>query len=308
MSESRYRWEFWHKKGFSKEDAKQKAWEAIDKNRQIFKQKKKDNPTKYDGILTNQLKYWLKKGFSEEESIQKVRERQLNFSKEICIARLGEVDGLKRWEERQSKWQETLNNKSDEEIDIINSKKGQTLENMIKKYGEEEGTVRYNKKCYCTTREALILKYGSEEEYMKKVGDKMFQFGENGYSKIGKKFVEDILDKFNIGIDDHYSCLNKEYFLNYDGRFYMYDFVMNKKMIEFNGDFWHANPKMFLDPVQNLYSKVTVGEIWKKDLMKYEAAKANNFDILIIWASDYKYNYNETMNKVKSFLYNGDED
>lgn len=56
------------------------------------------------GWSTNQKEYWLDRGYTEEESIKKVSERQTTFSKEICIEKYGELEGLKRWQQRQEKW------------------------------------------------------------------------------------------------------------------------------------------------------------------------------------------------------------
>lgn len=65
--------------------------------------------TKHDmiGRNTNQKEYWMKKGFTKEEAKKKVSERQTTFSKNVCIEKYGEENGLKRWTERQQKW---LNN------------------------------------------------------------------------------------------------------------------------------------------------------------------------------------------------------
>lgn len=52
--------------------------------------------------------YWVKKGYSKEEAKEKVSKRQKTFSKEICIKKYGEEEGLKIFTERQNKWQKTL--------------------------------------------------------------------------------------------------------------------------------------------------------------------------------------------------------
>ena len=54
------------------------------------------------------LQYWLDKGYSEEESKVKRSEKQTTFSKEICIQKYGEEEGLKIFTERQNKWSNTL--------------------------------------------------------------------------------------------------------------------------------------------------------------------------------------------------------
>lgn len=73
--------------------------------------------------IPTQLGYWLKKGFSEEEAKEKLKERQNTNSLEKFIERYGEVEGPKKWRERQQKWQTTLNSKPDEEKSRINKAK-----------------------------------------------------------------------------------------------------------------------------------------------------------------------------------------
>ena len=62
--------------------------------------------TKHDmkGRNPNQKEYWMKRGYSRKEAIEKISERQTTFSKEICIEKYGEEEGIKRWTERQQKW------------------------------------------------------------------------------------------------------------------------------------------------------------------------------------------------------------
>lgn len=69
------------------------------------------------------IEFWLAKGLSIEDSLVKLSEHQATFTKEKCIERYGEVEGLAIWSERQRKWQKTLNNKSEYEKQIINKKK-----------------------------------------------------------------------------------------------------------------------------------------------------------------------------------------
>lgn len=71
----------------------------------------KDNPQKN---CTN-IKFYLAKGMSETDARIALTNRQRTFTKEKCIERYGKPDGLKIWKERQEKWQNTLNSKTDEE-------------------------------------------------------------------------------------------------------------------------------------------------------------------------------------------------
>ena len=53
--------------------------------------------------------------FYLEEAQEKLKERQITFSLQICIDKYGEEIGLIKWQERQDKWQKTLDAKSPEE-------------------------------------------------------------------------------------------------------------------------------------------------------------------------------------------------
>lgn len=69
------------------------------------------------------IEYWLAKGCTEDEAKKNIYERQQTFTLEKCVGRYGLAEGQRIWQERQTKWQETLNNKSDEEKLVINKKK-----------------------------------------------------------------------------------------------------------------------------------------------------------------------------------------
>ncbi len=69
------------------------------------------------------LEYYTSRGFSEEVSKSLLAERQTTFSLEKCINKYGLEEGTKIFEERQIKWQNTLNSKSVEEKSWVNSKK-----------------------------------------------------------------------------------------------------------------------------------------------------------------------------------------
>jgi hypothetical protein len=77
----------------------------------------------YNEKSPNRIEYWLKQGYSEEEAKKKLSERQSTFSLEKCILRYGERKGASIWKKRQEKWQQTLKNKTEQEIKEINKRK-----------------------------------------------------------------------------------------------------------------------------------------------------------------------------------------
>jgi hypothetical protein len=161
------------------------AWYAKNTNRieramDTLTKRKEENPDYH--LSTSSERYWVLKGYSEQEAKQKVHERQQTFSKKIMIEKFGEEEGIKRWKERQNKWQETLLNKPDEEIERIarakmNNGKGysqisQDLFNSIMSF------LPYELKVYYATRknEDIINPFGDNFEYMIITPEKKMMF------------------------------------------------------------------------------------------------------------------------------------
>lgn len=80
---------------------------------------------KYDmiGRNQNQKEYWIKRGYSEQDAIIEARKHINVFSLEKCIERYGEIEGTRKFNERQIKWQNTLKSKPLEEQQDINHRK-----------------------------------------------------------------------------------------------------------------------------------------------------------------------------------------
>lgn len=110
---SRFCVEYWIRKGFTEEESTLKISEIQKENNILFKDKKEKNPELYIGMYNSSLEYWINLGFTEEEAKLKLSERQSTFSKEKCIEKYGEDDGVVRWQERQDKWQNTLQSRDD---------------------------------------------------------------------------------------------------------------------------------------------------------------------------------------------------
>lgn len=72
-----------------------------------------------------------------------------------------------------------------------------------------------------------------------------------------------------------------------------YDILINntKKIIEVQGDYWHANPNKYKTNdliVNKKLGTVSAKEIWDKDLEKKNRAEKLGYSILYIWESDIK--------------------
>lgn len=83
---------------------------------------------------------------------------------------------------------------------------------------------------------------------------------------------------------------------------YVYDIHKNNKIIEYNGDYWHCNPKKYNKDYFNARIRMTAEEKWKKDEKKIQYAKDNGYDVLIIWEDDYNKDKQKVINDCLEFI------
>ena len=57
-------------------------------------------------------------------------------------------------------------------------------------------------------------------------------------------------------------------------------------IIEYNGVYWHADPKKY-KPDDILFGNKTAKEIWKKDSFKKEIANKNGYNVITIWEDEF---------------------
>lgn len=79
------------------------------------------------------------------------------------------------------------------------------------------------------------------------------------------------------------------------------DIKFKNKIIELNGDFFHANPKKYKSD-DLIFKSITANDIWDKDQKRIECFNSNGFETLIIWESDYHLNKEIILNKCYDFL------
>jgi hypothetical protein len=147
------------------------------------------------------------------------------------------------------------------------------LDYFINKYGETDGKLLYEEMKRNQTRNSR-------------------SFGKN-VSKISTDFFEKLIT--NSGIDAE-KCKYGENEIdliqkNTTSRdiTLSYDFNFEDKLIEFNGDYWHANPKKYKPDsiIRMRYNNVRAEDIWKKDHLKYLLAIKSGYEIITIWESDF---------------------
>lgn len=260
------------------------------------------------------------------EFVDKSKQTKTNF-----IKRHGKELGEKLWEEFLTKKKKSSKRsleywlvffdgdyqKAKEQLELYQSK---SLNWYIKKYGPEKGKKlfqkryknhsdfmkkRMNKKenrelCGFTNKQ-LIEKYGKNKA-KEIILSKQTKF--NGVSKISQIFCNKLYETLPKDIQKYcwFDSLNKEWFLfNGDG-YYFYDFCITKSnvkiIIEFNGDFWHANPQLYSENWYHPVRKLKSSEIWNLDQEKIEFARLNGWEVITVWEKDWEIKINDIRERI----------
>ncbi len=235
--------EYWIKKGYSGQEAELLAFDT--KNQNNKKGSEKSSQTNLRRITSKRcLEYYTARGHSIEEAKTLVSNSQKFFSKDMCIQKYGEIEGIEVWKNRQKAWQQTLNSKSQEEKSRINRLK---LSKGITVSKNETIIFEEIKKIDPTAIHQLTLSYSEKKQYI-------------------------------------------------------YDIAVGKKIIEYNGDFWHANPKIYSSDFINPRTNIKAIDKWALDENKIKFAIQQGYEVLIVWEKDFKNNKKDVIDQCIQFL------
>lgn len=224
---------------------------------------------------------------------------------ENMIQKYGADEGNTRWKsyceqqaitntfEFKSKkygWDESL-------FDEYNKSRSSTLSNFIRRHGEEIGSLKWNQYCerqrFTTSEQYFKEKYG-EEDGLRRFAD----FSRVRNCSDFKNFLEkEVLRTISLSLGKRL-----KYQVHVPGIAGCFDFGLDKKLIEFNGDYWHCNPQKFNADFYHSMKKKTAAEIWEDDLKKQNAASVQGYEIMIIWESDWNTKKEETLQNVVRWL------
>lgn len=231
-------------------------------------------------------------GMSSTNRTEQQRKESSPFSKEFYIKRGLSENDRKKFNENVAKNRsyntqlEYYINKgmSEEEAHeaLYNRQATFSLYKCIQKYGDKKGLEIFNER---------------QRIWNKKL-QKSFKSGKYVQSPIANKLFKEIKIKLNINnsIEEKYIFNNKLH------KGYLFDFCLNNKLIEFNGDYWHANP-IFYGPKSFIKAKnKKAEEIWKYDKIKIQTAENQGYKVLVIWEYDYNNNKEAIINKCIEFL------
>lgn len=266
---------------------------------------------------------------------------------ENMVGKYGSEEGVARWESYCEKQaiKNTFEFKKDkygwteEQFKEYNKGRAVTLENMISRYGIEDGTMKFQEYCskqayvgcsleyfqnkygettgkevydnICKQKthnlENFVRRYGVEEgerKWLEYVENKPTTF----FSKLSMEMFEELENQLSTEV---YDCRygEREYGI-YDkvhDRYYKYDFCLHeqKKIIEFNGCYWHADPRIYQSSDVISFpgsSKRYASDIWLRDDLKHQCAKRMGFDVFVVWESDFHQNREGVIQECLKFI------
>lgn len=293
---------------------------SLNQAEQIFEKLKQNNKDKNikrseDGIKNdpNYLKknsswcieFWLNKGYNEEDAKQILSEHQHNNGNKLA-------EKLKTDDIFKQEWLSNINvslqywiNKGyDKNTAIQKLKERQqtfSLDKCIEKHGKLKGYEIWQKR-----QDKWMNTMNSKSDEEKIEINKKKMLNNSGYSKQSQELFWAIYEKFKDNNIIFQELSNKEVVIyNKDTqKIYKFDFVdfTNKKVIEYNGDFWHCNPKLYNENYFNNVKQKYAYELWNYDQNKIEYMKNKGYDVLVIWESDFKQDRDKTIQQCIEFM------
>lgn len=290
---------------------------------------------KCTGRFINSAEY--KKIYKDAVLVDPSLAKRTAVTEETLINKYGENNGKKRWKDYKYKQAEsnTFAYKqkkfgwSQEQFNEYNKSRSQTIENMIKRYGEIDGTNKWLEYCerqaYTNTLDYYVDKYGKDSakkelektNFMKSHSIESVML-RNFCTRIEAKIILESYDKHKgysslmeielvekienmLKCQLKYTQKTKQYCI-YTDKVNFYDIVHNNKAIEFNGDYWHCNPNLYEADYIHPHSGLSASQIWANDTKKLQGLEKRNIEVIVIWEEEYNLNPEQTIKRCVEWL------
>lgn len=289
------------------------------------------------GRFANGREY--KKTYSDAKLVDDSLAKNTAITESNLIKKHGVTEGKRRWQEYRQKqaysnsydYKKEKYGWSSEDFDNFNKSRAVTLKNLIQKYGEIEGTIRWQNYCerqaYTNTIGYFVEKYGQDQgiqKYKEVCKEKSHsienickryecnveaaviilqdRINQNNFISNSERLFVDELEKI-IGQSLDYSYKTKQYCVYGNNKANFFDIVHNKRAIEYNGDYWHCNPKTFSENYYHNTANKLAKDIWNEDKKKLNLLKKErNIDCLVVWESDFLQQPNKILKECKKWI------
>jgi very-short-patch-repair endonuclease len=300
---------YWLARGWEEYTSKRKATEYA---KEIFKNKKspfelefwlnkvdpktnkkytkKNAEYKRKSQIPINTEYWLEKGFSKEESEIKAKiQKQFNNEKGAKI--------------QSSKSKLYLKKRST-----------RCKEYWIERGFSEEDAIQKISKQQCTfSKEICIKKYGYEK------GLEVWKIRQDKWQKTLNDKPQKEKDRINrakISNTGHISKNEKEILKHLESILpqieiqkvignYVCDFANKQNIVEYYGDYWHCNPKIYDKQFFNKPKNKFAYEIHEYDNNRKQFLEKSGYKVKIVWENDYKKDPKILILEILQFLQTG---
>ena len=290
--------EYWVKvKGYSEAEAikylKDKH-ERSTKNANETKKKLMDENPERRFLGGYGKRKWELMGYSPEEAQRKYEEIRDTREPKLKES-LSKVDWSGKRKGQIEYWLNKGYTKEEAKVKVKESQSTFTLEKCIKKYGKEKGTKIFRER---QIQWSTLI----EEKYQ---NGEFTRFCKNNWSKTEEDFIKELVKSLELKESEYNSSVNgRQFFRNFKevGKTLAYDFRYKKKIIEFNGDYWHCNPALYEADYFNKSLQCTAKEKWEFDEWKISLVKNEGYQVLTVWESDWNENPKQTIEKCIKFI------
>lgn len=222
-----------------------------------------------------------------------------NFNKsravtlENLIKKHGKIEGRKKWDsyvelQKITKSKNYVVDKYGLEhwLSLCKSKTN-TINNFISRHGKTNGILKF---------ESYIEKLKKNLLYSSKIANEFFDILINSDNIFGELSVY-YSDNSNGEYGKYCDSVKKYYFLD----FYIKELNLG---VEFNGDYFHANPDIYEDLYSDFwYTNLTAKEIRINDDIKINALnKDHKITVITVWESEYKKDPEKTINELVNII------
>ncbi len=245
-------------------------------------------------FMHERIKKMDEAGIERTGAVNTEKTKETNLKKYGCETFFGSEYG-KMTRENLKKY----HNYSDEEVDLLFKSRGITLDNMVMKYGAEEGIVRYKKwkREVANTYDNFVLRHGHEEgtrRYKEHTKNKVL------FSKASKESLKFFIPLYKrlrrLGLkrEDIFFGVggSKEYFICKSlgqGKplFRFFDFTIKslKIIIEYHGIYFHPRENEERN-WKFAFKNITYDEALQRDKEKKELAVEHGFHYIVVWSDD----------------------
>lgn len=269
---------YWQIRGWSEEESIKKAAERNKRPATVSPFSPKfwegklppdEIAAKIKSLRPSSVEYWISKGFDSDEAIQQQALFQTSASN---ISKDKKQNDPQKYRgtlpSHPEYWMKRGFSTHQAHLKVKQHQTTFSLEKCIERYGEKDGHLRWKER---------------QDKWLKTLEVNGARGTDS--SILADSFLQELLRHFPTA---KCSVGGGEKRIRVGAKTYSVDFFLDGKIIEVNGDFWHANPSKYI--AESILSfpggKKTAREIWEKDARRSKDLAATGYVMLVLWETD----------------------